>query len=85
VLISRVRFVNPVTVCFARHPDISVEIFEQAPEFGEVGAGIGVWPRIWRTLARLGLDEDLARLHAVRPTYDLSLYPSATNRIIKMT
>ncbi|KAF5362393.1 hypothetical protein D9756_002183 [Leucocoprinus leucothites] len=59
-------------VCFARNPDISVEIFEAAKEFSEVGAGIGVWPRIWKTLAALGLDEDLARLHAVRPTYDLS-------------
>ncbi|KXN86198.1 Salicylate hydroxylase, partial [Leucoagaricus sp. SymC.cos] len=59
-------------ICLARNPDISVEIFEAAKEFSEVGAGIGVWPRIWKTLALLGLDEDLARLHAIRPTYDLS-------------
>ncbi|XP_006459039.1 hypothetical protein AGABI2DRAFT_177137 [Agaricus bisporus var. bisporus H97] len=59
-------------ICFARHSDISVEIFEAAKEFSEVGAGIGVWPRIWRILKLLGLDEDLERLHAVRPTHDLS-------------
>lgn len=58
-------------VCLARHSDISVEVFEAAKEFSEVGAGIGVWPRIWKTLALLGLDEDLARLHAVRPTHGL--------------
>ncbi|KAJ3565444.1 hypothetical protein NP233_g7626 [Leucocoprinus birnbaumii] len=58
-------------VCLARNPGISVEIFEAAKEFSEVGAGIGVWPRIWKTLAILGLDEDLARLHATRPTHDL--------------
>lgn len=61
---------NCVLVCLARYPDINVEVFEAAKEFSEVGAGIGVWPRIWKTLASLGLDEDLARLHAVRPTYE---------------
>jgi hypothetical protein len=44
-----------------------------------VGAGIGVWPRIWKILAQLGLDEDLARVHAVKPTLDLSERPLFPN------
>lgn len=34
-----------------------VEVRERAPEFGEVGAGIGVMPNALRALAALGLDD----------------------------
>jgi 2-polyprenyl-6-methoxyphenol hydroxylase-like FAD-dependent oxidoreductase len=40
-------------------PDIDVYIYESAPSFSEVGAGIGVWPRVWDTLKTLGLEDDL--------------------------
>ena len=31
---------------------------------------IGVWPRVWKILAYLGLDSDMARMTASKPTYD---------------
>lgn len=34
-----------------------VQLFEQAPEFGEVGAGIQLGPNFFRALGRLGLKE----------------------------
>ena len=37
----------------------NVDIYESAPVFGEIGAGIGIWPRVWKTLVSLGLEEDL--------------------------
>ncbi|KAF8656075.1 hypothetical protein AX16_002775 [Volvariella volvacea WC 439] len=57
-------------VAFAKYPDITVDIYEAAPKFSEVGAGIGVWPRIWKTLAKLGIDEELAQVTALKPTYN---------------
>jgi salicylate hydroxylase len=43
-----------------------VHVYEQAREFGEVGAGIQVSPNASRILHRLGLSDDLARM-GVRP------------------
>ncbi|TFK34050.1 hypothetical protein BDQ12DRAFT_700563 [Crucibulum laeve] len=57
-------------MALSKYPDIDVTIYEAAKEFSEVGAGIGVWPRVWKILAHLGLDEDLARITAVKPSYN---------------
>ena len=45
-------------VAFARR-GIRAEIYEQAPELREVGAGVGLWPNTFRALAPLGLAEQL--------------------------
>ncbi len=37
-----------------------VTVLERAPELGEVGAGISIWPRAWGILADLGVAERLA-------------------------
>ncbi|KAF8072155.1 hypothetical protein FPV67DRAFT_1748853 [Lyophyllum atratum] len=59
-------------VALSKYPDIDVDIYEGATKFSEVGAGIGVWPRVWKILEHLGLSEDLARVTALKPSYDLS-------------
>lgn len=38
-----------------------VEVLERAPEFTEVGAGLGVWPNALRALDALGVGEELRR------------------------
>ncbi|CCL98471.1 uncharacterized protein FIBRA_00469 [Fibroporia radiculosa] len=40
-------------------PNIEVNIYEAATRFGEVGAGIAVWPRTWELLQKLELDSDI--------------------------
>ncbi|KAJ8496542.1 hypothetical protein ONZ45_g12408 [Pleurotus djamor] len=57
-------------IMLSRYEDIDVEIFEAAAEFSEVGAGIGVWPRVWRILEKFGLAEDFAKVTALKPTYE---------------
>ncbi|KAF4577356.1 hypothetical protein EYR40_009285 [Pleurotus pulmonarius] len=57
-------------VMLSKYPNIDVEIYEAAAEFSEVGAGIGVWPRVWRILEKLGLSEDFSRVTALKPTYE---------------
>ncbi|EKM51434.1 uncharacterized protein PHACADRAFT_200263 [Phanerochaete carnosa HHB-10118-sp] len=42
--------------------NIEVDIYESAPSFGQVGAGMGFWPRIWESMRLLGLEEDLKPL-----------------------
>lgn len=37
-----------------------VTVLERAPELGEVGAGISIWPRAWGILGDLGVAERLA-------------------------
>ncbi|MFJ6674291.1 FAD-dependent monooxygenase [Actinosynnema sp. NPDC091369] len=43
-----------------------VEVLERAPEFGEVGAGVGVMPNALRALAALGLADDVRRIGTPR-------------------
>jgi salicylate hydroxylase len=47
-----------------RQRDIAAELFEQAPAFGQVGAGIQLSANATRVLRRLGLGEALARVSA---------------------
>src|SRR5262245_51953380 len=45
---------------------ISVRLFEQAPEFSEIGAGIQLGPNVFRMFECLGLTEEVNKL-AVLP------------------
>ena len=49
-----------------RHVGWEVEVLERAPEFGEVGAGVGVMPNALRALAALGLADDVRRIGTPR-------------------
>ncbi|KAJ3503878.1 hypothetical protein NLJ89_g8235 [Agrocybe chaxingu] len=49
-------------VALSRYPDIEVEIFEGAKELAELGAGIGLWPRVWEIIQKLHLEEDLLKV-----------------------
>ncbi|MFJ8112444.1 FAD-dependent monooxygenase [Streptomyces sp. NPDC096132] len=44
------------------HRGVDVHVYEQAPELGEVGAGVLVTPNSLRLLERVGLAEELARV-----------------------
>jgi salicylate hydroxylase len=41
--------------------DVYIDIYERSPTLGEVGAGIGIWPRVWSILEELGIAEDLLK------------------------
>jgi salicylate hydroxylase len=53
-------------VAALRQEGVPARVWEQAPAFGEVGAGIQLAPNATRLLRRLGLGEHLSRV-AVRP------------------
>lgn len=38
---------------------VDVDIYESTGSFSEVGAGLGVWPRVWAAMKILGLEDDL--------------------------
>ncbi|RPD58219.1 FAD/NAD(P)-binding domain-containing protein [Lentinus tigrinus ALCF2SS1-7] len=42
--------------------DIDVDIYESAAKLTELGAGIGVWPRVMEVLKFLGLEDDLKEI-----------------------
>ena len=42
-----------------------VRVFERAPQFGEIGAGLSLWPNAIRALDRLGLAERVLAIGAV--------------------
>ncbi|KAF7790218.1 hypothetical protein EIP86_001170 [Pleurotus ostreatoroseus] len=48
-------------------PDVDVDVYEAARDFAEVGAGIGMWPRAWKVMQALGLQDDLARIAHIPP------------------
>lgn len=41
-----------------RYPAMNIDVYEAASAFGEIGLGIGMWPRTWEVLERLGLEEE---------------------------
>jgi 2-polyprenyl-6-methoxyphenol hydroxylase-like FAD-dependent oxidoreductase len=43
----------------------NVRVFERAPQFGEIGAGLSLWPNAIRALDRLGLAERVLAIGAV--------------------
>ena len=45
-------------------PHVEVDIYESASAFGMVGAGIGMWPRVWDALKAIGLKDELDRYSA---------------------
>ncbi len=46
------------------HRGLSVTVYEQAPQLGEVGAGVFIYPNSLRQLERVGLADALARVGA---------------------
>ncbi|KZP27531.1 FAD/NAD(P)-binding domain-containing protein [Athelia psychrophila] len=56
--------IGGLTFCVAlgKQPNIKVDIYEAAREFGEVGAGLGMWYRTQQIMAKLGLHKDLEDL-----------------------
>ncbi|TFK32298.1 salicylate 1-monooxygenase [Crucibulum laeve] len=44
-------------LALSKYPNVSVDIYEAASRFSPIGAGIGIWMRVWNILSRLGLDE----------------------------
>ncbi|KAH0831346.1 hypothetical protein J3R83DRAFT_14007 [Lanmaoa asiatica] len=43
-----------LAVALSKYPDIEVEVFEAARQFTEIGAGVGIWPRGFKVLRKLG-------------------------------
>lgn len=49
-------------------PGVEIDLYEQANQITEIGAGITVWPRTWGILKSLGLEGDLLELLPERYT-----------------
>jgi salicylate hydroxylase len=64
--------IGGLTLAFSlsKSPDISVDVYEAASKFTEIGAGISLWWRTRQVLKSLGLEEDVIRLLPVRPGKD---------------
>ena len=56
-----------------------VRLFERAPEFTEVGAGVQLGPNVTRILRAWGLEDEL---HAVAAFPDYADYQQKTDRLI---
>ncbi|GLB41291.1 putative FAD binding domain containing protein [Lyophyllum shimeji] len=56
-------------VAMSRYANVEVEIFEAASEFSPIGAGIGIWPRVWKALTSIGLSS-LASHASSQPSND---------------
>ncbi|GLB41440.1 putative salicylate hydroxylase [Lyophyllum shimeji] len=54
-------------VALSAYRDIDVEVYEAATELAEVGAGIGIFPRAWEVIRRLGLEDELLQYTDVKP------------------
>ncbi len=56
-----------VGLCLKKYAsDVHFDIYESAAELSEVGAGIGMSPRIWTIVRELGLEDDLLTITGVR-------------------
>ncbi|OCH95061.1 FAD/NAD(P)-binding domain-containing protein [Obba rivulosa] len=50
--------------------NVAVDIYEAASSFSTVGAGIGMWPRVWEIMEAYGLAEALGRQQVATPGID---------------
>ncbi|HRX89953.1 MAG TPA: FAD-dependent oxidoreductase, partial [Steroidobacteraceae bacterium] len=58
-----------------------VRVFEAAPDFGEVGAGLSITPNAGRALIALGLGDDLAALGSRPPLGVMRHYASGATLV----
>ncbi|QJQ97899.1 salicylate 1-monooxygenase [Halomonas sp. PGE1] len=49
-------------VALSRHADLDVQLFEAAPQFSEIGAGVSFGPNAVRAIQRLGLEAAYRRI-----------------------
>ncbi|KAJ7923468.1 hypothetical protein B0H13DRAFT_1979915 [Mycena leptocephala] len=56
-----------LAVALSQYPDIDVEIYESAAMLAEVGAGVGIFPRPWKIIRMLGLEQDLLKTCEKKP------------------
>lgn len=56
-----------LAVALSRHPDIQVDVYEGADSLTEPGAGVGLWPRTWKIMDALDLQEELIKVAIVPP------------------
>ncbi|KAM5355172.1 hypothetical protein ACJ41O_001818 [Fusarium nematophilum] len=47
-------------IALLKHPGVSVQVYERAPEFKEIGASIGIGPNGLRSLEKLGVERAFA-------------------------
>ncbi|KAH7883088.1 FAD/NAD(P)-binding domain-containing protein [Phlebopus sp. FC_14] len=45
-----------LAVALSKYPNVDVEIYEATHCFTEIGAGVGIWPRAFKVLRKLGVD-----------------------------
>lgn len=59
--------IGGLTFCVAlgKQSNVKMNLYEAAHEFGELGAGIGMWYRTQQIMEKLGLQDDLAALEGV--------------------
>ncbi|KAL4259536.1 FAD/NAD(P)-binding domain superfamily protein [Pleurotus pulmonarius] len=46
----------------SRYPDIEATVYESSASLTEIGAGIGLWPRPWKVMRQLGLEQELLKV-----------------------
>ncbi|KAJ7509595.1 hypothetical protein B0H11DRAFT_1960233 [Mycena galericulata] len=56
-----------LALALSRYPDIDVDVYEAASALAEVGAGIGIFPRPWKIIRMLGLEDDLVKTSELKP------------------
>ncbi|KAJ6481082.1 hypothetical protein C8R45DRAFT_320629 [Mycena sanguinolenta] len=56
-----------LALSLSRYHDIEVELYEAASTLTEVGAGLAVFPRPWKILQMLGIEEDLLKTTENKP------------------
>ncbi|KAJ8588057.1 FAD/NAD(P)-binding domain-containing protein [Rhizopogon salebrosus TDB-379] len=69
-----------LAVALSRYPDIIVDVYEAAQTFREVGAGVGIWPRSFKVLQKLGADFEQQLLRCSSSEWTENFVPSITYR-----
>ncbi|KAH7905241.1 FAD/NAD(P)-binding domain-containing protein, partial [Hygrophoropsis aurantiaca] len=45
-----------LAVALSKYPDIAVDVYESTASYSGIGAGVGIWPRAFKVLRKLGED-----------------------------
>ena len=64
-----------LALCLKKYaPDVDFDIYESASELTEVGAGIGMTPRIWWIMKDLGLEDELLTITGTKDRDGMSFW-----------
>ncbi|KAH7926925.1 salicylate hydroxylase [Leucogyrophana mollusca] len=69
-----------LALTLSKYPDIVVDVYESTANYSDIGAGVGIWPRAFKVLRKLGHDVERDLLRAAGHKWTEEFVPAINYR-----